>query len=226
VNKNTLANKNNEQGFSLIELLIVVLMIGILSVLTLMAFKGEALYMADSQAYSIMDTFNEARQRAITQHETIRVEINKTKNVIRIISENNVGDATDDKEIRRLNLENPNEVNIESAPTNIANSPTDSSPTPAITFTASLHPSSLNDQVATLRFLRNGNVVNAGSNAVGNNAVLSGATIFVWSPNVSESGSVMTTGTVIRAITLLSSTGSTKYWKCPIAQTQCLDWIP
>jgi hypothetical protein len=172
----------------------------------------------------ILDVFTEARQRAITQHETMRVEINKTRNSIRLITENKAGDATDDREVRTLSLEHPNHVNIEVAPTNIANSPTDSSPTPAITFSSSLHPTSLNDQVMTLRFLRNGNVMNGGSNATGSNAVLTGATIFVWTPDYSDTGTALTTGNVIRAITLVSSTGSAKYWKCGVSNGQCADW--
>ena len=44
-----------EHGFSLVELIIVLLVISILSVLTLMAFKGDKKFLADSEAYSIMD---------------------------------------------------------------------------------------------------------------------------------------------------------------------------
>ncbi len=222
IEKNTI--KKSEQGFSVIELLIVVLMISILSVLTLMAFKGEKKFLADSQAYLILDVLGEAKQRAVTQHETMRVEINKTRNSIRLIAENAPGDASDDKEIRTLRLEHPTYVNIETAPTNIASSPSDSAPIPAITFALSLHPTSLNDQVATLRFLRNGNVVNAGSNAIGSNAVLSGATIYVWMPDLSDSGSPLGTGNVLRAITLMGSTGTSKYWKCGVSEGQCAEW--
>jgi hypothetical protein len=190
-----------------------------------MAFKGEQKFLADSQAYLILDILGEAKQRAITQHETMRVEINKTRNTVRLISENAPGNAADDKELRTLRLEHPNYVNVETAPTNIAGSPSDSAPIPAITFTASLHPTSLNDQVATLRFLRNGNVVSAGSNDIGSNAVLSGATIFVWMPNYSDSGTPLTTGSVLRAITLMGSTGTSKYWKCGVGEAgQCAEW--
>lgn len=216
--------KYNQQGFSLIELIIVLLVVSILSVLTLMAFKGEKKFLADSQAYLILDVLNEARQRALTQHETMRVEINKTTNTIRLISENAAGDATDDQIIKTLVLQNPNYVVTEQAPTNIEESPSDSSPVPAITFSNSVHPLSNSNQVATLRFLRTGKVVNAGSNAIGTNATTTGATIFSWMPDYSDSGTPLQTGSVIRAITIVGTTGSAKYWRCEVKDGECTDW--
>lgn len=216
--------KFSEQGFSLIELLIVLLVVCILSVLTLMAFKGEKKFLADTEAYLILDVLNEAKQRALTQHKTMRVEINKTNNTIRLISENAPGDAADDQIIKTLVLQHPNYVAFEAAPTNMASTPTDSSPTPAITFTNSVHPLSTSNQVATLRFLRTGKVVTAGSNAIGTNAAVTGATIYVWMPDYSNEGTPLTTGSVVRAITVLGTTGSTKYWRCGLVNGDCAEW--
>jgi prepilin-type N-terminal cleavage/methylation domain-containing protein len=217
-------HQNNQQGFSFVELIIVLLVVCILSVLTLMAFKGEKKFLADSQSYLILDVLNEAKQRALTQHETMRVEINKTTNTIRLIAENAAGNATDDQIIKTLILESPSYAVIETAPTNIADSPTESAPVPAITFSASVHPLSTGNQVATLRFLRNGNVVNAGSNATGTNATMTGATIFVWMPEYSSSGAPLAKGSVIRAITVLGTTGSTRYWRCEVEDGECTNW--
>jgi prepilin-type N-terminal cleavage/methylation domain-containing protein len=216
--------KRDEKGFSLVELIIVLLIFSILTVLTLMSLKGDDKFLADSEAYLIMDFLGEARQRALTQHETLRVEINKTTNKIRLIAENSAGDAADDKEIKWMSLEHSNYVVYEKAPTNIASAPVDSAPTPALTFKTSVHPTSTGDQVATLRFLQNGNVVDAGSNSTGSNAALTGATIYVWMPEYSASGAPLQTGSVIRAVTILSSTGSTKYWKCGVTEGQCTEW--
>lgn len=208
----------------MIELLIVMLVVCILSVLTLMAFKGEQKFLADTQAYLILDILNEAKQRALTQHETMRVEINKTTNSIRLIAENDPGVATDDQIIKTIMLESQNYVVTERAPTNIEESPTDSSPVPAITFNTSVHPLSTSNQVATLRFLRNGKVVNAGSNAVGTNATTTGATIFVWMPEYSSSGTPLQSGSIIRAITLVGTTGTARYWRCEVDEGQCTNW--
>lgn len=214
----------SEQGFSFLELIIVLLIISILSVLSILSFRAEKKFLADTEAYLIMDTINEARQRALTQHEIMRVEINKTKNTISLINENTAGTASDDRVIRTLALESTNYVVYASAPTNAPNTPTEPSPVPALVFKTSTHPLSLSDQVATLRFLQNGNVVDGGSNATGSNSVITGATIFVWMPNYSESNQPLTTGNVIRAITVLGTTGSTKYWKCPGGSSQCTTW--
>lgn len=189
-----------------------------------MAFKGEQKFLADSQAYSILDILNEAKQRALTQHETMRVEINKTTNSIRLIAENDPGVATDDQIIRTIMLESQNYVVTERAPTNIEESPADSSPVPAITFSTSVHPLSTSNQVATLRFLRTGKVVNAGSNAIGTNATTTGATIFVWMPEYSNSGTPLQSGSIIRAITLVGTTGTARYWRCEVDEGQCTDW--
>ncbi len=218
------SNQRNETGFSLVELIIVLLIISILGVLAMMSFQGEKKHLADREALRVMDLFNEARQRALTQHETIRIEINKTRNVISMITENAAGNAADDQFIKTLPLEHQNYVTFEKAPTNIANQPVDSAPTPAITFSASLHPLSLSDQVATFRFNQTGNVLNAGTNSVGANAITSGAVVYFWMPDYSSSGQPMNTGNVIRAITILGSTGSTKYWKCQVDSGQCLTW--
>jgi prepilin-type N-terminal cleavage/methylation domain-containing protein len=218
------SEKDKEKGFSLVELIIVMLMVSILSVLTLMAFRGDEKFLADSQAYSMLDVLNEAKQRALTQHETIRVEINTTNNKIRIIAENNAGDASDDVEIRSVQLEHPAYVAYSTSPTNIAASPLDSAPIPIIVFKTSTHPLSIGEQVATLRFLQNGNVMDAGSNAVSTNSVMTGATIFVWMPEYSSSGTPLSSGGVIRAISVFGSTGSTKYWRCEVVAGQCTTW--
>lgn len=189
-----------------------------------MAFKAEKKFLADSEAYLIMDVLNEARQRALTQHNTMRVEISKTKNVVRLINENAGDNATDDQIVKTLTLEHPNYVKFDVAPTNIANSPTDSAPVPALVFKTSTHPLSVSEQVATLRFLQNGSVFDGGSNAIAANASMKGATIFIWMPNYSESNQPLDTGNVIRSITVLGSNGSTKYWRCPVKDNQCTEW--
>lgn len=214
----------SEKGASLLELLIVLLIISIVSVITILSFRGEKKYLADKQAYLILDIIQEARQRSLTQHETMRVEFNKTKNTVRLINENNAGDATDDQEIKTLKLEDPKYVVIDTAPQNASTTPTEASPVPKIVFKASVHPSSLNNTVATLRFLKTGKVVDAGSNAIGDNATTTGATIFVWMPYYNQAGQPLTTGEVLRAITVLGSTGSSKYWKCPTSNS-CTNWI-
>jgi prepilin-type N-terminal cleavage/methylation domain-containing protein len=214
----------NEEGFSLIELVIVMLVISILSVMTILSFRAEKKFASDDQAYLIVDIIQEARQRSLTQHETMRVEINRTRNTVRLINENISGDATDDVEIKTLKLQDPKYVVVDTSPQNISSYPTESSPVPKIVFKTSVHPLSLNDSVATLRFLKTGKVVDAGSNAIGDNAAVTGATIYLWMPNYSAANLPLNTGNVIRAITVLGGTGNSKYWKCPVENNQCSNW--
>lgn len=217
-------NIRKEQGFSIIELVIVLLIISILSVLSVLSFKAEKKYLADTEAYQIIDILHEARQRALTQHETMRVEINQTRNTVRLISENEPGSAVDDKEIRSVKLQDSAYVLVGAIPKNADKPPTEMSPTPVLTFKKSVYPLSLSDTVATLRFVRTGVVLDGGSNAVGDNSVMVGATIYVWMPDYSPSGQPLATGSVIRAITVQGTSGISRYWKCPLINFRCENW--
>lgn len=214
-----------EQGFSLIELVIVVLIISILSVISIISLRGEKKYLADDQAYKILDILNEARQRALTQHETMRVEFNGTKNIVQLISENAPGDAADDQVIRSLSLADAKDVVVGVTPKNVDTAPSEMSPTPVLNFKQSSHPLSLPDSVAALRFVTNGTVLDAGSNEIGKNAAMTGATIYVWSPNYLKNDTPLNTGNIIRAITVQGTSGLSRYTKCALVNDRCGNWI-
>ena len=218
-------NIRKEDGFSFIELIIVMLVIAIISVLSILSFRAEKKYLADTQAYQIMDILHEARHRALTQHETMRVEINQTRNTIRLISENEPGTAGDDEEIRSIKLEDPSYVRVGAIPENANKLQSEMSPTPELSFKKSVYPSSDLDKVATLRFVRTGKVLDAGSNAAGDNSVMTGVTIYIWMPNYSNSGTPLPSGSIIRAITVQGTSGISKYWKCPVIGTVCQNWV-
>lgn len=222
--KKTIVSKK-EQGFSLIELVIVVLIICIMSVITILSFKGEKKYLADDTAYKILDILNEARQRSLTQHETMRVEFNRTRNTVRLISENEPNNANDDKEIKNLKLEDAAYVIVGTTPQNVYTAPAESSPIPILTYNQSVYPLSQTDTVATLRFVRTGAVLNAGSNAAGDNAAMTGATIYIWSPDYSQNDQPLATGNVIRAITVQGTSGLSRFVKCPVVNSRCENWI-
>jgi prepilin-type N-terminal cleavage/methylation domain-containing protein len=216
--------KFNNSGFSLIELIIVVLLISIVSVFTLMSFRGEKRYLADSQAYQIIDILHEARQRSLTQHQTIRVEINQKHNIIRLVSENEPSNANDDKELKSIKLQNPSQVVVGRKPKNVSASPTEMSPVPVLSFKKSVHPLSKGEEVLTLRYVRTGKILDAGSNPVGDNSVVTGATIYVWMPEYNDAGQPLDTASVIRAITVQGTSGISKYLKCPVEKGKCKTW--
>lgn len=220
INRRT-QNLHNEGGFSFLELIIVMLIISIMSVFALMSLKSEKKYAADTEAYKIIDILHEARQRSLTQHETMRVEFNQTRNIVRLIEENEPGTAADDKELKAINLPDVKNVVVGPIPKNISTAT--AKLMPVMTFIKSVYPLSKNDTTATLRFTHTGKVLNAGSNAVGDNSAITGATIYVWMPDYSAANQPLATGSIIRAITVQGTSGLSKYLRCSGTSGKCED---
>lgn len=200
----------NQNGFSLVEVLLV---------LTLIVFVGGAasfylsghkkLYKPDDQTLQIADILQEARQRSLTQRETFRVEIDLTENQVRLIDENGVTTADDDKVLKILTLYFPNEVRIDRRADNIAINPPEPLPVPTATYLPSVYPLSTTHQVCTLRFQSNGTVTDGGNNATGDGAIVSGVTLHIWQPS-SENQNFFS---IARALTVIGSTGSVRLWE-------------
>lgn len=198
------------RGFSIIELLVVLVIIFILSGFSLFYLSGhQALFRPDEQALKIIDILQEARQRSLTQRETMRVEIDLTSNIVRLIDENQPNTAGDDTVIRSIVLLPSSQVRINSRPPDILTNPIESMPVPIAQFVTSVYPMSASHNVCTFRFLRNGTVVNQGTDAIGSNASTVGATLFIWSPKPGDSNA----SEIARAITIIGSTGLIRYWE-------------
>ena len=110
-------------------------------------------------------------------------------------------------------------------PENAYKVPTEMSPVPELVFKKSVYPLSEGDTVATLRFVRTGIVLNAGSNADGDNAAMTGATIYVWQPEYTYAGNPLNKGSLIRAITVQGTSGLSRYWKCNQIKGGCESWV-
>lgn len=204
-------NKSQKQaGFSIAELIVV---LGLSLVMTTVSlyylYSHQKLYKPDEQAALFIDMLQEARQRALTQKATMRVELDVTDSVARLIDEGDATISTDDKIIRSFNLKSFEEVKIETRPNNVTVNPTESSPVPIITFVnSSIHPISLNHKVATLRFKKDGTVTDAGTTALGGGSNVTGATVFVWQPEKTNANN----STITRAITIIGTTGAIRLW--------------
>lgn len=151
----------------------------------------------------------EARQRSLTQRKPMRVEINLTDGIVRLINERETNTVDDDQVLREAALLPANEVAIRVRPPDITTNPTEALPVPIAQFRQSIYPSSVLDDVATIRFMPNGTVVNEGTSPTGSNAPITGLTLFVWSAkkgNVNESE-------IARAITVVGATGSIRLWE-------------
>lgn len=214
---------NKEAGYSALELVIVVTFIGILSVMATLSMSTVEVNKADHQALNLIDVVQEARQRSLSQRTTMRVEINSTDRVIQIINEGDPLTASDDQVIKTVGLVEGG-VFVGTTPSNLSAAPTELSPTPAVAFATSVHPLSSGDSVATLRFLRNGTVTNAGNDAIGTGAVPTGATVYVWSKYPDDTTANPSTGQIFRAVTVLASSGLTRLWKCPTDNGYCSTW--
>ncbi|MEZ5345850.1 MAG: prepilin-type N-terminal cleavage/methylation domain-containing protein [Pyrinomonadaceae bacterium] len=217
--------RSSERGFSLIELIIVLLVMMIIMVFA-SRFTNTTLYKADRQANIVTDVLKEAKHRAITQQETMRVEINREKRYVRLIAENNAGDGSDDREVRRHPLADAQDVIFEKAPNNMDAPPDEPTPVPEPNFKTPVtqEVEDQNDKIATYRFLKNGNVVDAGFNSVGDGAVITGATIYFWTPMRNPNNTLSESAQVLRAITLIGSSGATRFWRCEVINGRCKKW--
>jgi prepilin-type N-terminal cleavage/methylation domain-containing protein len=209
------------RGFSMVELLIVLAVITILLGISLFYLSGhERLFRPDEQALKIIDVFQEARQRSLTQRETMRVEIDLTDNLARLIDENLPNSADDDRLVRSVVLVPQSEVKLNSRPPDIATNPTEIMAVPVAQFRPSVYPSSASHNVCTFRFLRNGTVVNEGTDAVGSNATTTGLTLFIWSPKQNSTSE----SEIARAITVIGATGSVRFWEYNRNLTEANKW--
>ncbi len=218
IKRENMKKTSSQAGFSLIEVIIVIAVLVILSTIAVVTFWTSRKYSADDQAKKIIDVFDEARQKALNQRKTFRVEINKTQSEIRLIDEGtDTTTASDDVILKKYPLSG--QVVIGAAPSNASGAPTATSPIPVPTYAASTYPLSSGDQKITLRFKRNGQVVDTGTDNIGTGSLMNGATIFVYSntPSVSNPD-------VIRAVTVLGTTGDTSLYKCQFASSTCGSW--
>ena len=214
-------NISNSRGFSLIELLVVLAITMIMSGTVfyyLTATKN--LYKADEQALKISDVLQEARQRSLTQRNTMRVEIDMTDRIVRLIDENDATTVNDDNLLRTIPLLSDAETKVDERPAQISVNPPEDFPVPSALFKQSIYPNSLAHDVCTLRFLSNGTVVDQGTNEIGTNATSTGTTLHIWSPDSDN----INNSNIARALTIIGSTGSIRLWEYDPSLTTNNKW--
>ncbi len=209
---------NLQDGFSIIELLVIMTVLTVLSAIAITSFSSAKKYAADDQAMLITDFLDEARQSALNQRRTFRVEINRTKKKITLINENDGASSSDDKIIKSVPLKTL--VTVGEVPNNVLSAPTATSPIPVLDYVQSNYPPSSGDEKITLRFARSGRVLDTGTDNTGTGSLMRGATIYVFSTKDKT-----TAPEIIRAVTVLQSTGDTSILKCSFdTNGKCGNW--
>lgn len=209
------------RGFSLLELLIVLVLLSVFIMFTVIGLSSDKLYAADDQALVITDFFQEARQKALTQRKTLRVELNDTKRKIRLIDENNTNNDDDDRIIRESGFDPATSVGTKPANIDPVYSvlPQSGSPMPEIQYKQTTYALSKNDRVKTFRFTKTGAVVDGGTDNLGTGEVVSGASIYVYK------GAPGSASNVIRVVTLNGVTAAAQIFKCGIDDKGiCSSW--
>lgn len=211
-----------ESGFSVIELLTVITIIAIMgSVALFYATAHKKLYQPDDQALQLADMLQEGRQRALTQRRTMRVEINLSTNTARLYDENR--DATtssDDVLLKGLTLFATTNVRVDTRPGEIGYNPPELMTVPNAVFKTSVYTQSIGQNVCTIRFLSNGQAVDAGNTSTGTGAVPTGVTLHIWSPNKTNPNN----SDIARSITVLGATGVIRLWEFDHASTDTNKW--
>ena len=213
--------RRTDSGFSLLELLIVLVIVTVLVTISIFyASAHQDLYKPDDQSLQITDILQEARQRSLTQRETMRVEISTTGSRARLIDENESDTADDDVVLKSVLLLPATDVTIATRPTNISYNPPEPLPAPVANFEPSVYPDSLTEDVCTMRFMSNGTVTDAGNDTIGSGAIVTGTTLHVWSPKASD----ITNSDIARAITIIGSTGTIRLWEHDESLTTTNKW--
>lgn len=208
----------NNYGFSIVELLVVLLVVGVLAAMAVFAVGNVWKYGTDNQARKIIDFCDEARQKALNQRTTYRVEINKTRNRLLLINENSADTTNDDVIVKSEPLVSG--VTLAVRPYNVPGVPTMTSPVPAAQFRSSSYPLTSGDQKITMRFRRNGQVVDEGNDGIGTGSIVSGSTIYLYATREGQSSP-----SDIRAVTVLGTTGDTSVFSCNFdANNRCVTW--
>ena len=198
------------RGFLMVKLLTAsVIFIILLVIFLFFLCRPEKLSSPDEQARKIIGIFQEAHQNSLVEGETMRIEVDLMDNTVRLIDENQPNTADDDQLVKNVVLSPPKEVKLNPRPRDISTNPTEIMPVPIAQFRLSKYPTSLSHNVCTFRFMRNGTIVNEGTDNIGTNATTVGLTLFIWSPKFTNGNE----SEIARAITVIGGTGSIRFWE-------------
>ncbi len=179
-------------GYSLIELLIaVVVMITMTAAAVFTLVPQRRAYGTEDAAGQVVNFLRDAYQRAISQRQTMKVQIDRTNMLIKIIDENTLP-VGDEVEVRRAKLNNEISVNQPTVSSSLLNPPAAPYNYPVAVYTSNLWEA---------RFRSDGSVVDTAGNTLS-------ATVFFSLVNMKTSDT-----NLIRAVTVFGPSGSIRFWR-------------
>jgi prepilin-type N-terminal cleavage/methylation domain-containing protein len=182
----------SQRGFSIVELLVVVSMIVILTTITVFSLSAnKAAYGPDDEATQVVSYFREAYQRALSQRQTHRVQIDRNSFVVRLLDEGLLPGG-DEVEVIRGTLNK--DVTMEHPSLSGTQLPTPPAP-------YNYGSANFVNGVWSVRFRADGSVVDADGDPVS-------ATLFFAPRNLDANGA-----NLIRAVTVFGPSGSVRAWR-------------
>lgn len=188
----TVPGDRREAGYSAIELLIVVTMIIAVTAIAVFTLGPQRrTYRADDAAGQVTNFFRDAYHRAISQRQTMRVQIDRANKLVTLIDENRLPNG-DEAEARRAKLSD--EVSVDQP---LVGAALLAPPAAPYSYSAAVYSSN----VWVARFRSDGSVVDLAGNPLS-------ATLFFSPTNLSNSDL-----NLIRAVTLFGPSGSIRVWR-------------
>lgn len=189
---NTQLWRRDAAGFSAIELLIVVAIVIILTAAAVFTLAPQRrAYRTEDAASQVTNFLRDAYQRALSQRQTMSVQIDRANMLIKIIDENRLT-IGDEIEVRRAKLNDEISLNQPAAGAGLVNPPPSPYNYPVAGYSNNLWEA---------RFRSDGSVVDAAGNPLS-------ATLFFSLANMNSSDS-----NLIRAVTLFGPSGSVRVWR-------------
>ena len=189
---NTESGNREADGFSVIELLIVVAIVIILTAAAVFTLTPQRrAYRTDDAAGQVTNFLRDAYQRALSQRQTMRVQIDRANMLVKIIDENRLP-VGDEIEVRRAKLNDEVSLNQPAEGAGLLNPPPAPYNYPAAGYSNNLWEA---------RFRSDGSVVDLAGNTLS-------ATLFFSLANMENSDS-----NLIRAVTLFGPSGSVRVWR-------------
>jgi Tfp pilus assembly protein FimT len=184
--------RSGDYGFSTIELLIVAaVIIAVTAIAVFTLTPQRRAYRTEDAAAQVTNFLRDAHQRAITQRQTMRVEIDRATRIITITDENRLPTG-DEFEVRRGKLSDEVSVDQPVVGAAMVNLP----PAP-FSYPAAVY----SNNVWAARFRSDGSVVDSAGNPLS-------ATVFF-----SLAAMTGADANLIRAVTLFGPSGSIRMWR-------------